>query len=519
MLQIKLVNIIFKIYILYFKLSNREEKMKKIIGILLCMLLIATTVSSVAGTLNMITKSENHEIGKNNYSCIDQSQELHTESYYLIRDEPPASTPAIECLWQEFVPTKSLLTQIDIYMFDSAPGENANLCLILYQEGVPITYAGMFHYRFIIDPAHIPDYTETWLSFDIPNIMLNVGEKYKMVLWTSRISEFVWYGASGDPYPNGESGGVPYGTAPGYDFAFRTWTECDSYSSSCAIEEIDINSFSFDSVDQSQTNADGKYFTDIDDGTPPRECSWQEFVPTVSKHTKIEVLLYNSAAHEPTNLRLSIEKPLGNVIAYKYQFYFNIPASDKWVEFDIPDIDLIPLEKYYIVLWVNYASEYMWWGGLGDPYTQGNSGRECHGCSTPPDLDFCFKTYVDDENLPPSPPEISGPNSGKANENLEFKFKSQDPDGDDILYYVEWGDQNSENSGPHQSGDEISLNHAWSQDDTFIIQAKAIDTKNAESSWSTFEISIPRNKFVTGSYLFRILDFFPFLKILLQRLG
>ncbi len=494
--------------------------MKKIIGILVCTLLITTTVSSVAGTLNIFRTSEICDIGSNNYPCIDQSQELHTESYYLQRDEPPASTPAIECLWQEFVPTKSLLTKIDIYMYDSAPHENANLCLILYKEGDPITYAGMLDYRFIIDPAHIPDYIETWLSFDVPNIMLNIGETYKMVLWTSRVSEFVWHGSLGDPYPNGESGGVPTGTAPGFDFAFRTWSECSSFSSTCSIEDNDKNSYSFSSVDQSQTNADEKYFTYIDDAVPPRECSWQEFVPTVSRHEKIEVLLYNSAPHEPTNLRLSIEKPLGTVIEFRWQFYFNTPAySTDWVVFDIPDIDLTPFETYYIVLWVNYASEYMWWGGLGDPYPSGNSGRVCPGCTTPPDLDFCFKTYVDDDNLPPSPPEINGPKSGKVNDNLEFKFKSQDPNGDNISYHIEWGDQNSDISGPHESGEDISLFHSWSQVDTFIIQAKAVDTKGAESSWSTFKVSIPRNRLSIVSQCFKLLEIFPILKILLQRLS
>ncbi len=110
-------------------------------------------------------------------------------------------------------------------------------------------------------------------------------------------------------------------------------------------------------------------------------------------------------------------------------------------------------------------------------------------------------------NEPPSKPIIYGPNEGNNGEELVFTFKSTDPDGDDIYYYVKWGDGIEEVwNGPHDSDEEIYLTHIWHSNDNFTIEAKSKDTFNFESEWETFNINIPRYK----GFLNRLFDKFSF---------
>jgi bacillopeptidase F len=94
-------------------------------------------------------------------------------------------------------------------------------------------------------------------------------------------------------------------------------------------------------------------------------------------------------------------------------------------------------------------------------------------------------------SLSPTDPDFSGPNTGIAGETIEFTMVSTDPEGDDIYYYVDWGDNStSEWIGPYLSGEEITVNHTWETDDTFEVRAKAMDTHYAESGWSEPHIII-----------------------------
>ena len=44
----------------------------------------------------------------------------------------------------------------------------------------------------------------------------------------------------------------------------------------------------------------------------------------------------------------------------------------------------------------------------------------------------------------PMTPTIDGPKNGYKNENYNYTFNSTDPNGDDIIYIVEWGDSQEE---------------------------------------------------------------------------
>ncbi|KYK34535.1 MAG: hypothetical protein AYK22_05250 [Thermoplasmatales archaeon SG8-52-3] len=123
--------------------------------------------------------------------------------------------------------------------------------------------------------------------------------------------------------------------------------------------------------------------------------------------------------------------------------------------------------------------------------------------------------YIYRYNNPPDPPEISGPNSGNPGIEYEFIFNALDSDGDDVKYIIDWGDDNTYMTDFNPSGTDVKVNNTWSEKGNYKIKAKAVDTYNAESSWSEFEINIPRTKTTFTSYFYWFLENFPMLKILL----
>jgi hypothetical protein len=95
------------------------------------------------------------------------------------------------------------------------------------------------------------------------------------------------------------------------------------------------------------------------------------------------------------------------------------------------------------------------------------------------------------EEQSPYPPTITGPASGKAGEAHSYTFNTTDPNGDEVSYYIDWGDNsNSGWLGPNPSGHEITQSHTWSKG-TYIIKAKAKDSYGSESAWATLSVTMP----------------------------
>lgn len=99
-------------------------------------------------------------------------------------------------------------------------------------------------------------------------------------------------------------------------------------------------------------------------------------------------------------------------------------------------------------------------------------------------------------NNPPSPPTITGPVYGKPGVAYEFSFNSVDIDGDNVSYYIEWGDGTSDGWTEYfPSGTDVIISHLWEEVSWYnIIQAKAKDIHGNESEWSTYYIPISNKK-------------------------
>jgi len=79
-------------------------------------------------------------------------------------------------------------------------------------------------------------------------------------------------------------------------------------------------------------------------------------------------------------------------------------------------------------------------------------------------------------NKQPSQPVIDGPTFGMPNELLCYTFVSNDTEGDEIEYYIDWDDGIEEGwFGPYDPGVEITKCHDYDEEGTYYITAKARD--------------------------------------------
>jgi hypothetical protein len=115
------------------------------------------------------------------------------------------------------------------------------------------------------------------------------------------------------------------------------------------------------------------------------------------------------------------------------------------------------------------------------------------------------------ENHPPNTPTITGQETGKVGQRYNYTFNAIDPDGNDVYYFIDWGDTtNSSWIGPFPSGNEIIKSHTWSKKGTYTIKAKAKDVHGDESDWKTLSVIMPcSDNIPLIQFWERLLDRFP----------
>jgi len=132
-------------------------------------------------------------------------------------------------------------------------------------------------------------------------------------------------------------------------------------------------------------------------------------------------------------------------------------------------------------------------------------------------------------NRAPCAPIIVEDSTGDDRLECECKFYSNDPDGDDVFYYIDWGDSEIELiqtldddiiirpwDGPYDSGELLSLSHTYTERGNYVISIKAKDTFDLESPTTTLPIKISYfNAFNTEKFdilLEKIENIFPILR-------
>jgi predicted acyl esterase len=111
-----------------------------------------------------------------------------------------------------------------------------------------------------------------------------------------------------------------------------------------------------------------------------------------------------------------------------------------------------------------------------------------------------------DGNFPPTVPLITGPSEGVPGKVYTYTFSAEDPETEDLEYFIEWGDGTSTGwIGSYASGDQIQINNTWNTKGTFYIQAKARDSQGMESEWGSLKVVMP---IITPQQYSRILQIF-----------
>jgi len=115
------------------------------------------------------------------------------------------------------------------------------------------------------------------------------------------------------------------------------------------------------------------------------------------------------------------------------------------------------------------------------------------------------------------PPSITGVINGKVGEEYSYSLVTTDPDGKDIYYYVDWGDETyTDWFGPYSSGETAIAKHSWNEEGTFVIKAKAKNIDGVDSDWAELSVSMPRNRAIQRPFL-QFLQQHPILHLLFQR--
>jgi parallel beta-helix repeat protein len=158
-----------------------------------------------------------------------------------------------------------------------------------------------------------------------------------------------------------------------------------------------------------------------------------------------------------------------------YDVYFGITSPSPQVEWN-------QSETTYDPGTLDYLTTYYWKIVAWDNHGVSNEGSE-----------WSFTTI--EENYPPNAPIINGPTSGKVGETYTYSFVSEDPNGDDVYYEIDWGDgQVDPWDGPHKSNVKITKDHSWGSKGKFTIMARTKDIYDEISDWGTLDVTIPRNK-------------------------
>ena len=104
--------------------------------------------------------------------------------------------------------------------------------------------------------------------------------------------------------------------------------------------------------------------------------------------------------------------------------------------------------------------------------------------------------FLDSLNIPPYSPSINGPSSGKNGNLYSYSISAIDPEGDEVSFYVDWGDGSTSGwTRMVSSGEEHNVSHIWEERGTDNIKVKAKDVYGDESPWSDpLTVTMPRVK-------------------------
>jgi hypothetical protein len=167
---------------------------RKIIGILICTLLISSIIPFVnAGENKLQIMSP---------GVVDQQQPNTTQVHYL---------DANVWHWQEFKNRGNVLEEVEVHIGCYYTG-SADITLSVQRPfGDNLTFKTH-------QAVDLPQNSQGWFSFDVPDVQLEFGKIYYICIYFNPSSEYGWSGSYNDTYPLGDSSH----SAADWDYAFKT---------------------------------------------------------------------------------------------------------------------------------------------------------------------------------------------------------------------------------------------------------------------------------------------------------
>ena len=177
------------------------------------------------------------------------------------------------------------------------------------------------------------------------------------------------------------------------------------------------------------------------------------------------------------------------------------------------------------------AIPYTWHWDFGDGYTS-EEQNPSHTYIEPGEYIVTFtvadysgdfstdytSTWIQESNTPPNLPNIEGPTEIVPEEYCWYNISAVDPDGSEVyIYAIAFDIDCGVWFGPYESGEEDKWYYYWAERGTFTVKAKAKDPYGAESDWATLEVSVPKNKAINTPFL-DFLENHPYLFPLLRQL-
>ena len=273
----------------------------------------------------------------------------------------------------------------------------------------------------------------------------------------------------------------------------------------------------------------------------------QSFIPTKDILTRVELYIgKNSTTTYPYYVAIRDNLTKDDLTSISIGPDQILTENISWIEFDFADILVTTGQTYYVVSYTknstdnwyamaaNNNSESYPYGHAWFSYDNGTSWTNESDESSESTIetnynkgaspifdrvlqwDLCFKTYGRENNAP-GETNIEGPSSGKPNTEYDFILTATDSDGDDIKYFVDWGDGDTDSSDLVASNTPVTLSHSWSQKGTYTITVKAQDEYGAEGPESSGNILIPRAK-ETNKPIFKVLQNYPYLAEILVKI-
>ena len=235
--------------------------MKKSICILLISLVLCGTVTASSINYHKNTLSVDE---------LDQSQTVVGNQILWVGRYDPANRQGA----QSFIPQKGILTRVELYLsrWEVVPASEP------FYLAIRETLTGATLTEISINPNSVPIYDFAWITFDLPDIPVDVGETYFLVGYSNDNpynGMYLWGGTDTNPYTNGmtyflEEDNPNWKQSANVDMCFKTYgldndpPEKPSITGTVkGVPDVSYN-YTFTAIEPDGENI--KYVIDWDDG-------------------------------------------------------------------------------------------------------------------------------------------------------------------------------------------------------------------------------------------------------------